>query len=145
MKKAFTMIELIFVIVVLGILATVAIPRLVGTREDAINTKLRADVSAIQSGIALKRSEDMMKGIMSWPQKLGTKENPFGKVLQSPLKGKWSTENGEDYEFEFTSSKKYKFKYYKEAKKDTNGNVINAGTFTCADNNAGCERAIGLK
>ena len=35
MKKAFTMIELIFVIVILGILASVAIPRLAATREDA--------------------------------------------------------------------------------------------------------------
>ena len=33
MKKGFTMIELIFVIVILGILARVAIPRLAGTRE----------------------------------------------------------------------------------------------------------------
>ena len=35
MKKGFTMIELIFVIVILGILASVAIPRLVGTRDEA--------------------------------------------------------------------------------------------------------------
>ncbi|MDD7090198.1 prepilin-type N-terminal cleavage/methylation domain-containing protein [Campylobacter sp.] len=33
MKKGFTMIELIFVIVILGILASVAIPRLAATRE----------------------------------------------------------------------------------------------------------------
>lgn len=33
--KAFTMIELIFVIVILGILAAVAIPRLAATRDDA--------------------------------------------------------------------------------------------------------------
>ena len=35
MKKGFTMIELIFVIVILGILASVAVPRLAATREDA--------------------------------------------------------------------------------------------------------------
>ena len=35
MKKGFTMIELIFVIVILGILASVAIPRLAGTKADA--------------------------------------------------------------------------------------------------------------
>ena len=34
-EKGFTMIELIFVIVILGILASVAIPRLAGTRTDA--------------------------------------------------------------------------------------------------------------
>ena len=35
MKKGFTMIELIFVIVILGILASVAIPRLAATKTDA--------------------------------------------------------------------------------------------------------------
>jgi len=35
MKKAFTMVELIFVIVIIGILAAVAIPRLAATRDDA--------------------------------------------------------------------------------------------------------------
>jgi len=35
-KNAFTMIELIFVIVILGILAAVAIPKLTATRDDAL-------------------------------------------------------------------------------------------------------------
>jgi general secretion pathway protein G len=35
MKKSFTMIELVFVIVILGILAAVAIPKLAATRDDA--------------------------------------------------------------------------------------------------------------
>lgn len=35
MKKAFTMIELIFVIVIIGILASIAIPKLAATRDDA--------------------------------------------------------------------------------------------------------------
>jgi len=40
MKKSFTMIELIFVIVILGILAAVAIPKLAATRDDAQTAKL---------------------------------------------------------------------------------------------------------
>ena len=35
MRKSFTMIELVFVIVILGILASVAIPKLIATRNDA--------------------------------------------------------------------------------------------------------------
>lgn len=44
MKKAFTMIELIFVIVILGILSAVALPRLAATRDDAQAVKLATNI-----------------------------------------------------------------------------------------------------
>ena len=47
LRKGFTMIELIFVIVIIGILASVALPKLVGTRDDAIRSKLYKDTSTV--------------------------------------------------------------------------------------------------
>ncbi|PPB56746.1 type II secretion system protein [Campylobacter hyointestinalis] len=44
MKKAFTMIELVFVIVILGILASLAVPKLVATKDDARVTKAVANL-----------------------------------------------------------------------------------------------------
>jgi len=44
MQTAFTMIELIFVIVILGILSAVAIPKLVATRNDAMTSKLATNI-----------------------------------------------------------------------------------------------------
>ncbi len=44
MKKAFTMIELIFVIVIIGILASVAMPKLQSLRDDAIATTCEHEV-----------------------------------------------------------------------------------------------------
>lgn len=51
-KTAFTMIELIFVIVILGILATVAIPKLAATRDDAQVAKLSQNIMTGASEIA---------------------------------------------------------------------------------------------
>ena len=52
MKKGFTMIELIFVIVVLGILTTIAIPLLHGTREDAWIATTAANLRTLVSDVS---------------------------------------------------------------------------------------------
>ncbi|KFN40532.1 MAG: hypothetical protein JU82_02570 [Sulfuricurvum sp. MLSB] len=63
MKRfAFTMIELVFVIVVLGILAAIAIPRLAATRDDAEIAKGRSDVSAIRAAIVSERQGRLLQG-----------------------------------------------------------------------------------
>jgi len=51
MKKGFTMIELIFVIVILGILASVAIPKLAATRDDAKAATIKTDIGTALNAI----------------------------------------------------------------------------------------------
>jgi general secretion pathway protein G len=61
-KKAFTMIELVFVIVIIGILASVAIPRLAATRDDADITKARTFVATIRSAVSIERQKRILRG-----------------------------------------------------------------------------------
>jgi prepilin-type N-terminal cleavage/methylation domain-containing protein len=52
MKKAFTMIELIFVIVILGILAAVALPKFMGVSQQAHEANLKAFVGTLNRTVA---------------------------------------------------------------------------------------------
>jgi len=61
-KNAFTMIEVVFVIVILGILAAVAIPKFAVTRTDAQITKGKADIASIRSAIMTERQSRLIKG-----------------------------------------------------------------------------------
>lgn len=47
MKKGFTMIELVFVIVILGILASLAVPKLAATRDDAEAAKAAVEMKDV--------------------------------------------------------------------------------------------------
>ena len=108
------MIELVFVIVILGILASVALPRFSATRTDAQISKGRADVSSIRSAIVTERQSRLIQGVNTFiPNGAGTyvatngstykqmdNGGLFGGVLTYPIAnlaatdGKWSATAG---------------------------------------------------
>jgi len=84
-RKAFTMIEIIFVIVVLGILAGIAIPKMSATRDDAFIAKAKATIASVKSGIATTRGANMLAGSFKYPDDLNASATAtilFGAVLQ---------------------------------------------------------------
>jgi len=60
--SAFTMVELVFVIVIIGILSAIAIPKLAASRDDAILVKGKSQIAAIRSGIAMQKNKNLIEG-----------------------------------------------------------------------------------
>jgi len=100
-KKAFTMMELVFVIVVIGILAAIAVPRFAATRDDALITKGIATLASVRSAIATERQKRILRGDFTPILDLGDATYAFNRfdsngslVLEYPMKagtsnGKW--------------------------------------------------------
>ena len=149
MKKAFTIIELIFVIVILGILSAVALPKFAKTKELADISKARSDVAAIRSSILTERQSQLIKGNNLTPfiPKLSPTGATTGSTLftgngtrklmtygivagsSSTVPGKWTVvaSTGElQYNFR-VDEEDILFKYY------TNNNTDGEpdGTFSC--------------
>ncbi len=89
------MLELVFVIVVIGILATVALPKLWVTRDDAIISKGRSDVATIRSAISTDRQKRLLEGNATIRTKLddvttyNADDSPlFSELLQYPVYSK---------------------------------------------------------
>jgi len=56
------MVELVFVIVVIGILSAIAVPKFAATRDDAIITKARTTVASVRSALATERQKRILRG-----------------------------------------------------------------------------------
>ena len=93
-QRAFTMIELVFVIVVIGILAAIAIPKLAATRDDAVITKARATVASVRSSLSTERQKRILRGNFTSISDLGDTtyafryfdNNSSHTVLEYPVK-----------------------------------------------------------
>jgi len=135
-KKAFTMIELVFTIVIIGILAAVAIPRLAATRDDAEITRARTLVASIRNALAMERQKRILRGNFKKLESVGDSTNVFGNfsdvdgdtgvaVLEYPIasenkKGRWEFSAGTPNQYIFHMLGDVAFK-------------VDGGKFVCVD------------
>ena len=82
-KKAFTMIELVFVIVIIGILAGVAIPRLAATRDDAEITKGMTTLSSVRNALSIERQKRILRGEFTPITAVGSGTTVFGNFFDA--------------------------------------------------------------
>ncbi|WP_255494594.1 type II secretion system protein [Sulfurovum sp. bin170] len=140
-KKAFTMIELVFVIVIIGILASVAIPRLAATRDDAEVAKARTMVASVRNAIAMERQKRILRGNFDPITAVGGNAGVvFGnfdanitlpmvleyRELNSTNKGNWSLTGGT-------------YRYHGGSIGNVDFNIVN-GRFVCNDATDGCQQ-----
>jgi general secretion pathway protein G len=143
-KTAFTMIELVFIIVVLGILAAIAVPKFGATRDDAVVAKGRSEVSSIRAAIESERQRRVIKGDYSYPAHLDDAakntehEELFdgtsnAAILKYPIYSKSKSGN-------WMKSDTDKYKYY--IKNDTTVTFdydSASGSFDCDHDDSNCK------
>ena len=154
MKRfGFTVIELIFVIVVLGILSAVAIPKFLGSQSNAVIAKGKSDVSAIRAAILNERQKRLVLGEVGFITSLdgGVSNNAEGVtifdnngtassglltygVTTKDASGHWLKTGSNQYTYKIDASTSCTFVY-----------TPNDGKFvlnTTSANNADCQKLV---
>ncbi len=116
MKKSFTIIELIFVIVVLGIIAAVALPKFSENLKQANISKAQSKVTAIRSAIQVYKNKHILLGDETpYPDSL-TDTKPFDVILSPGVEegsdaGEWEDLGNEKYKFHISDDEYAVFEY----------------------------------
>ena len=93
MRKAFTMLEIIFVIVIIGILSAVAIPKFATNRDDATVTQGISTLASIRSAISQEAQRRQMEGNYTAINNIGGKIDAASAGNDKPIFDFFDTDN----------------------------------------------------
>lgn len=160
MRKAFTVLELVFVIVILGILAAIGTSKLFSVMETKAISKFNDEYMMVTSSISSEFAKTISKGRFEFPKTLeklakdGSKEDvgfvfdaiiPKHRILASDIKdikkGSWVYNSANNYSFYINANKIIKLNY------DANSGKLKCKEFVCSDCDADERKTIinGLK
>jgi MSHA pilin protein MshB len=129
-KNGFTLIELIIVMVILGIMAAVAVPRYLDSISNAEQSAEDAVISAIRSGLKQAANDSLYtNGRATWPT------NPFDALSEKPsgystsetdaaVDGEWTFSDGR-ITHQRADNSRYSWDYYAGVQ---NGDDAETGT-----------------
>ena len=129
MRRGLTLIELIFVIIVIGILAGLAVPKFFEVSKEAFISKAQSKVSAIRAGLQTYKTKHILQGQSPYPATLDSNSSSlFDQVLPTATTpgtkpGEWERESNTTYKFHLNGNEVIIFDYDKTK-----------GTFSCNKN-----------
>ena len=112
-NSAFTLIELVLVIVIVGLLAAVVTPKFGSLRGDAEAVSEKAAVSAVRSGIKLAHMRNLARGSNAYPSTLddaangaAAESNPLftGVIDDGIIDGNWAKSGNRQYTYQPSSN-----------------------------------------
>jgi len=105
-NRGFTLIELVMIIVILGILAAIAIPKYIDMQSQAQASAEKGILGGVRAGIMTYYAEQCASGTCNWPGALDSASAAacdsanacFGNVLSQPIDdGEWTKGAGSTY------------------------------------------------
>lgn len=118
--KSFSLIELIFSIIIIGIIATVAIPKLLNTTDQTTILKAKNDLNIILNGLKTYKNSLTLQNLTNSLDSLEDNENYlFSNILKQPFiastntVASWSKRSNSIYQYWIDNSSNVEFIYDK--------------------------------
>jgi general secretion pathway protein G len=135
--KSFSLIELIFAILIIAILATIAIPKLLNTTSKTSLLKVKSDLLLIQNALSKYKNESILQNSSPILDSLDDGKQLFSNILpkhnfiSQQKVNHWEKTSDKNYNFWFSATQSIEFFYDSD-------NL----TFTCNKNNDLCKEVL---
>lgn len=136
-SKSFSLIELIFTLLIIAIVISVASPKLFSSVNESTFIKLRSDIATIRAGLKEYKTKQILQNLSYNIENLDEDENYlFSTILnhQFPVVKtypSWSKKSNQSYLFHFSKDEELEFSYDKTHL-----------TFTCDTSIDLCKKAL---